>query len=123
MSDETTVTTLVLSGAVFQIIIAIFFLIGGVGSSIGTAIGFLLGGINNPLDLIWVFIPGIPLIVFSILGFLFGYSWLRWRHTPAQYKQKLIMTGIIALIFTGFIPGLLVLIGGAIIPEETAKQR
>jgi hypothetical protein len=120
MPDETTATTLILIGAIFQIIIAIFLLIGGAGSTIGTAIGFLLGGISDPLDWIWVFIPGVPLMVFGILALLFGISWLRWRDTPAEYKQKLILTGIVALIFTGVIPGLLVIIAGAIIPEEAA---
>ncbi len=118
MADDTTATTLILIGAIFQIIIAIFFLIGGAGSSIGTAIGFLLGGISDPLDWVWVFVPGVPLMVFGILGLFFGIFWLRWRHTPQEFKQKLIMTGIIALIFTGVVPGLLILIGGAIVPEE-----
>jgi hypothetical protein len=120
MSDETTVTTLIFIGAICQIIIAVLFLLGGIGSSIGTAVGFIFGGFSDPFDLIWVFIPGVPMIVFGILGLLFGTYWLRWRHTPAEYKQKLIMTGIIALIFTGVVPGLLTLIGGAIIPNESA---
>lgn len=120
MADETTATTLILIGAIFQIIIAVLFFIGGFGSSIGTAIGFFLGGISDPLDWIWVFVPGVPLIVFGILGLSFGVSWLRWRHTPSEYKAKLIMTGVVALIFTGVIPGLLALIGGAIVPEEVA---
>ena len=119
MSEETTATTLILIGAIFQLIIAIVLIIGGAGSSIGTAIGILLGGISDPLGWIWVFVPGVPLMVFGILALLFGIYWLRWRHTPQEFKQKLIMTGVIALIFTGVIPGLLVLIGGAIVPEET----
>jgi hypothetical protein len=118
MSDESTATTLILVGAIFQIIIAILLILGGLGSSIGTAIGFLLGGISDPLDWMWVFVPGIPLIVFGVLGLVFGISWVKWRHTPLEYKQNLILTGILGLIFTGVLPGLLVLIGGAIIPEE-----
>ena len=118
MSDESTAITLILVGAIFQLIIAILLILGGLGSSIGTAIGFLIGGISDPLDWIWVFIPGVPLLVFGILGLVFGISWLRWRHTPLEYKQNLILTGILALIFTGVLPGLLVLIGGAIVPEE-----
>ncbi len=120
MSDETTATTLIFVGAIFQIIIAILLLIGGAGSSIGTVIGFLLGGISDPTDWVWVFIPGVPLMVFGILALLFGMSWVRWRETPTEYKQKLILTGILALIFTGVIPGLLVVIAGAITPEEAA---
>ena len=118
MSDESTAITLILVGAIFQLIIAILLVLGGLGSSIGTAIGFVIGGISYPLDWIWVFIPGVPLLVFGILGLVFGISWLRWRHTPLEYKQNLILTGILALIFTGVLPGLLVLIGGAIVPEE-----
>ena len=118
MSEESTAITLILVGAIFQLIIAILLVLGGLGSSIGTAIGFLIGGISDPLDWIWVFIPGVPLLVFGILGLVFGISWLRWRHTPSEYKQNLILTGILALIFTGVLPGLLVLIGGAIVPEE-----
>ena len=118
MSEESTAITLILVGAIFQLIIAILLVLGGLGSSVGTAIGFLFGGISDPLDWIWVFIPGVPLLVFGILGLVFGISWLRWRHTPSEYKQNLILTGILALIFTGVLPGLLVLIGGAIVPEE-----
>jgi hypothetical protein len=119
MSDESTVTTLVLIGAIFQIIIGILLLLGGAGSSIGTAIDFIFWGVSSPLDWLWVLVPGVPLMVFGILGLVFGLNWLRWRHTPMDYKQKLILTGVLALIFTGVIPGLLVLIAGAIIPEET----
>ncbi|MHA2406432.1 MAG: hypothetical protein ACXADB_07480 [Candidatus Hermodarchaeia archaeon] len=118
MLDESTAPTLILIGAIFQLILAVLLVLGGLASSISTAIGFLLGGISDPLDWMWVFVPGIPLIVFGVLGFVFGISWYKWRHTPLEYKQNLILTGILALIFTGVLPGLLVLIGGAIIPEE-----
>jgi polyferredoxin len=120
MSDESTVTILVLIGAIFQIIIGILLLLGGAGSSIGTAIDFIFWGVSSPFDWLWVFVPGVPLMVLGILGLFFGLNWLRWRHTPMDYKQQLILTGILALIFAGFIPGLLVLIAGAIIPEEAA---
>ena len=118
MSDESTAPTLILIGAIFQIILAVLLVLGGLVSTIGIALGFLLGGLSDPLDWMWVFIPGIPLIVFGILGFVFGISWYKWRHTPLEHKQNLILTGILALIFTGVLPGLLVLIGGAIVPEE-----
>lgn len=119
MLDKITNTTLVLIGAISQIIIAVLFLLAGIVSSVGTALGSFYGGFSDPLEFIWVLIPGLPLIVFGILGLLFGFSWLRWRHTPTIYKRRFVMTGIFALIFTGIIPGLLVLIGGAITTEET----
>jgi hypothetical protein len=120
MSNESTATTLVLVGAILQLIIGILLLLGGLGSSIGTTIGLLLVGIGTPLEWIWVAFPGVPLMVLGILGLVFGNSWFRWRRTPIEYKEKLILTGIIALIFTGVLPGLLVLIGGSIAPEEKA---
>lgn len=123
MSDESTATTLILLGAIFQLILAILLLLGGLGSSIGTTIGLLLGGISTPLDWVWVAFPGVPLMVLGILGLVFGTYWFRWRHTPTDYKEKLILTGIVALIFAGVLPGLLVLIGGAIVPgEDTYPQ-
>jgi len=120
MSDESTATTLIMLGAIFQLILAILLLLVGLGSSISITIGILLGGISTPLDWVWVAFPGVPLLVLGILGLIFGTYWFRWRHTPTKYKEKLIMTGIIALIFTGVLPGLLVLIGGAIAPDEDA---
>ena len=120
MAEESTATTLILIGAIFQIIIALLFLIGGLGSSIGTGMGFLFGGISAPFDWVWVLVPGVPLMVFGILGLLFGALWLRWRHNPKENKQKLVMTGIIGLLVIGVIPGLIVLIAGAIIPLHNA---
>lgn len=121
MSDESTATTLILLGVIFQLILAVLFLLGGLGSSIGTTIGFLLGGISTMLDWVWVAFPGVPLMVVGILGLIFGTYWFRWRHTAIEYKEKLILTGIIALIFTGVLPGLLVLIGSTIVPDDDVQ--
>lgn len=57
-------------------------------------------------------------IVESIIGIIMVILWLRWRKEPARYKTGLLVTGIIALIFTGFVPGLLVLIGRIILPRD-----
>jgi hypothetical protein len=122
LSDETTATTLILAGAIIQIVIAIIFLLGGLVSIIGTAIGILLGGISTPLDWIWAAFPGIPLMVLGLLGLVFGIYWYRWRHTPTDHKRKLVLTGILALVFTGVLPGLIVLIAGAIAPDAEVPQ-
>jgi len=60
------------------------------------------------------------LIVFGIIGFILAAVWIRWRRDIAGKRMKLIGTGIVAMIFTGTVPGLLVLIGAAIYPTEKA---
>ncbi len=116
MSDESTASSLVFAGAIIQLVFAIiFFVIAGFVAIL------LVPFLANPL-----FAPfggSIILIVVGVLGILgiidlfFAISWFNWRHEPSAHKTGLIVTGIIGLIFTGFIAGLLVLIGGAIAPE------
>ena len=40
-----------------------------------------------------------------------------WRKDPSGKRTMLIITGILGLIFSGFLPGLLVLIGGFLAPK------
>jgi hypothetical protein len=66
----------------------------------------------------WIVIMLSLLIVFGTMGFILAFVWLRWQHDIAGHRNKLIGTGIVAMIFTGTVPGLLVLIGAAIYPTS-----
>ena len=88
MSDEETASTLLLVGAILQLIIMVFLFIG---------------------------IFTIPL---GIVAIVFGVLWLQWRHDPIPHKTGMIVTGILGLILTGIIPGILVLVAGAVLPNE-----
>jgi hypothetical protein len=105
MSDETA-STLILVGAIFQLLASIIILfLGGAGFLIPIIFG-------ATLDL-WLLIPAF-FFIGGIISLVFTILWLSWRHDPSANKTALIVTGILGLIFGGFLPGLFVLIGGAI---------
>jgi hypothetical protein len=62
----------------------------------------------------WTAFLLIFLVACGILGFPLGYFWIRWQHDIADMKNKLLVTGIIGLIFAGTVPGVLVIIGAAV---------
>lgn len=106
MSDETA-STLILVGAIFQLIGAIFMLLGGVAVII---VAIIFGGYFD----IWMLLGPAYFFIGGIVGLIFSILWLGWRKAPSANKTALIVTGILGLILAGFLPGLLVLIGGAI---------
>ncbi|MFW9934959.1 MAG: hypothetical protein ACFFDU_05575 [Candidatus Thorarchaeota archaeon] len=117
MADEGTVRTLVLVGAILQFLFIIYYLY------------MILFWLPNLLPLIippeveWI----IPLLmgvyyfiyaIFIVIGIILAIIWLLWRTTPLTHRTGLIVTGILGLLFAGFIPGLLVLIAGIIAPKQ-----
>lgn len=123
MTNNDTATTLVSIGAALQVVVGVLVFIGGAASSIGTALNFLTYGFSDFFTFFfWTLIPGVPLMVFGFIGVIFSIQWFKWRHSPVEHRQKLITTGVVAmaLIFTAFLPGLLVLIGGSITTTATA---
>lgn len=112
MGDEQTAGTLVLVGAILQLLISILFLLLG-----GLAfVAMLIFGGFEPELLVLLFIP-LFLLIGGGVSLIFTLLWFSWRSHPAAHKTGLIVTGILALIFGGVLPGLLVLIGGAIAPS------
>jgi hypothetical protein len=61
---------------------------------------------------------GLITIPLAIIGIVFGALWLSWRSDPMGHKTGAIVTGILGIIFTGVVPGILALIAGAILPSE-----
>lgn len=111
MSDETA-STLVLIGAIFQLIAAIaFLLLGGAGFIIPLILG---AGLD-----FWLLLPAF-FFIGGIIGLIFAILWFGWRKDPSANKTALIITGILALIFGGVLPGLLVLIGGVVAGGDSA---
>lgn len=117
MADEGTVRTLVLVGAILQFVLVIYYLY------------LIVFWIPNLLPLIippevaWI----MPILmtlyyaifaIFIIIGIILAIVWLMWRKDPLSHRTGLIVTGILGLLFAGFIPGLLVLIAGAIAPSK-----
>ena len=93
-------------GAIFQLLASIIILfLGGAGF----LIPIIFGG---TIDL-WILIPAF-FFIGGIISLIFTILWLNWRHDPSAHKVALIITGFIALILGGFLPGLFVVIGGAI---------
>jgi hypothetical protein len=116
MADEGTAKTLVSIGAWIALIILLIMF--GV-------IGFF-GFISLPFIgdfFIWLLVFGvllIALVVSQIFTIIFMALWFSWRHDPSAHKTGLIVTGILGLFLAYGLPGLLVLIGGAIAPSEMA---
>ncbi|MFX1300347.1 MAG: hypothetical protein ACFFAL_00045 [Promethearchaeota archaeon] len=105
MSDETA-RTLIMAGAIFQILASIIILfLGGAGFLIPILFGGILG--------LWIFVAAF-FFIGGIICLVFTVLWLFWRLYPSDHKIGLIITGFIALIVGGFLPGIFVIIGGAI---------
>ena len=114
MADEETARTLVTIGAWLQLVLWLV----GIAMIAFTFLLFL--PIWDPLILIVFLLSAGFYFLITIFGIIFMILWFRWRHDPGAHKTGLIVTGIFGLILAGFIPGLLVLIGGVIAPSEKA---
>jgi len=105
MSDETA-STIIMVGAIFQILASIIILfLGGAGFLIPIIFGGTIG--------LWILVPAF-FFIGGIISLVFIIFWLFWRHEPSDHKAALIITGFIALIVGGFLPGIFVIVGGAI---------
>jgi len=117
MGDEGTASSLIYAGAIIQLIFVVIFF-----GLAGFIFALLAPFMFDPFiaEYFWIITLSISLvfIILGIIDLIFVLLWFNWRHEPGQHKVGLIVTGIIGLLFTGFIPGLLVLIGGAIAPEH-----
>ncbi len=116
MGDVNTASTLITVAAVLQVIFSI------VNLFVGTFFVLVfLPFIFEP----WMMGAMAPVVFFTfgfniimgIIGFILCFLWLTWRHYPSEHKTGLIVSGILGLFFGGFLPGLLVLIGGFITPS------
>ena len=118
MAEEGTIRTLVLVGAILQVLFIINYLY------------LILFWIPNILPLIippefsWI----MPILmssyyiifaVFIAIGIILLIIWLFWRKDPLAHRTGLIVTGVIGLLFAGFIPGLIVLIAAIIAPKQS----
>jgi hypothetical protein len=115
LADEGSASTLVLVGAILQLLAMLLF--GGL------ALLFLFGS-----AFIYMYDPSNPILGFgfglfwfcavaAFLGLVFMILWFVWRSHPSRHRTGLILTGVLGLILAGFLPGLLALIGGAIVPS------
>ncbi|MFX1509336.1 MAG: hypothetical protein ACFFBR_03425 [Promethearchaeota archaeon] len=117
MSDEGTARTLVSIGAWLALILWLIGII-AIAALAVLFLPFFMGDF-----LLWLISFGaliIIFVVFSIFTIIFFILWFRWRHDPSAHKTGLIVTGIFGLFLAYGVPGLLVLIGGAIAPSEKA---
>ncbi|MHA2314952.1 MAG: hypothetical protein ACXACF_06655 [Candidatus Hermodarchaeia archaeon] len=117
MTDDSTSQTLVNVGTWLQIPFSIF----------SIAIGAWLLWLLYPVlvdPLFWTLFGWYTLIllgfflVIGFLGLILAIFWFRWRKDILGHKKGLIRTGIVGMIFTGTVPGLLVLLGAALYPTK-----
>ena len=117
MTENNTAQTLLNYGAWLQIPFSIFLIaIGGwlfwlLFPVLFDPLFWMLFGLLTTLLLCFV-------IFIGIIGFILTGIWFRWKHDIPGHKKGLITTGIIGIIFTGTVPGLLVLLGAAIYPTK-----
>jgi hypothetical protein len=126
MADEGTSSTLVLIAAIIQLIF--FFVMVPVTALFVFTLAML------PTIPPYYFPPPMPPITdlmnvmlgvtilfgtMTALCLTFSILWFMWRSVPSQHKTGLIITGILGLLIAGVIPGILALIAGAIVPQES----
>jgi hypothetical protein len=123
MGNAQTASTLALVAGILQLIFSLLFLVIGV-----VLVGFLmLPLLYDPsfmmyAGLFWLFLF-IFFSVFGVIGLIFGIMWLNWRQFPGSHKTGLIVSGILSLLFSiGTIPGILVIVAGAIAPTPSAYR-
>ncbi|MFX1565617.1 MAG: hypothetical protein ACFFCH_06465 [Promethearchaeota archaeon] len=120
MGDTETASTLSLIAGILQLIFSLIMI--GIG-----AFSVLLF-IPLMIDPMIMTIMGVFLVLFliypimGVIGLIFSVLWINWRQFPGEHKTGLIVSGIIALITIGFIPGLLALIAGAIAPTPSTYR-
>jgi hypothetical protein len=121
MADEGTSSTLVLIAAVLQLIFffvlvvltAFFAFLLAVVPTIPPS--YLPPGSLPIAEFMTVMLRvTILFVVMTVIALIFSILWFLWRSVPGQHKIGLIITGVIALILAGVIPGILVIVGGAI---------
>lgn len=125
MADEGTSSTLVLIAAVLQLIF--FFVLAAITALVAFVLTVLptippsylppdFPPLTEAMNVMWGLT--VQLIVMTVLALIFSILWFKWRNVPSKNKIGLIITGILALIITGIIPGILALVGGAIASKE-----
>jgi len=128
MVDEGTPSTLIVAAIVLQFIITILFAAGaGILYSMLPLLGMILAtippsalppGLTIPdLANIWN-IGVVALAGLAVLSLVFAILWIFWRKEPTQHRTAFIITGAAALVLTGFLPGLLALIAGALAEKK-----
>ena len=120
MADQGTASTLVLIAAILQLILSILFalVLGFIVLGLGFAMPFIPDLFPLDIGVIFLVITGV-LGVGVLFSFIFMIVWFAWYKTPSAHKNGLIITGIFGLLFAGFLPGLLALIGGIVAPSES----
>jgi hypothetical protein len=113
MADEGTARTLVTIGAWLQLI---FWLLGIV--MLAFTLMLFLPVLMDPLFLMIFLMSAAMYILITIFAIIFFILWFRWKNDPGAHKTGLIVTGVLGLFLAGFLPALLVLIGGIIAPSE-----
>ena len=117
MGDIETASTLTLIAAILQLIFSLILILMGVGLFL-----LMMPFILDPyfLGFMWpILIAFLINPIMGVIGLVLSVIWLNWRHFPSEHKTGLIVTGVIALIIVGFLPGLLALIAGAITPSQS----
>lgn len=123
MGDVQTASTLTFIAAILQIIFSLIFVIIGVLFVCILFIPLMYDPFFLAFAGVFILLPIILLGIFGVIGLVFGFLWLNWRHYPSEHKTGLIVSGVLSLIFSsGYIPGILTIVAGAIAPSPSAYQ-
>jgi hypothetical protein len=125
MVDIGTIRKLILGGAIIQILFIIYFFLQAlfwpliIAPRVDPNLLPLPPEVDPTLFLAWLIQVMVAInLLRGLVGLIVVTPWFMWRKSPSAHKKGLIITGIIGLIIAGTLPGLLVLIGGALAPPE-----
>jgi len=116
MGDTETTSTLLLIAGILQIVFSLIFIILGVFLVL-LMIAFMMDPflmMMGPILIVFLIYP-----VLGVIGLIFAILWFNWRQFPGEHKTGIIVSGILSLLTVGFIPGLLALIAGVIVPSPS----
>jgi hypothetical protein len=110
MAESGAARALVIVGAVLQIFSGGFRVLLGIIFMLDAAIRRSI----NPNDPLLPLTEGITtyLLLGALIGLILLILWFVFATKPSKFKKAILATGVIGILLSGILPGLLVLIGG-----------
>lgn len=116
MVDESFASSIVLSAIILLGFFTLLALANIVFISFGV-LPFLMDPIFLTFMMVILWGAIVPSALCTFVGIILIITWLGWRHNPSEHRNGLKITGVIAAICCGVVPGILAIVAGAMEPQ------